>query len=506
VDVVLEQELIKKANASNKVYIYGAGMVGGLVLKRLNANGISPEKISFVVSEARQNQMYMEYPVLDIHYIDKLEDFIIIVSTMKKNQQQIIKTLHSVGIKDFYVVDSDLYKDMEQRYVDDYLKKHKLEDKERDVLYMSSDNNNSSGAFLCLVDLNRELNDRGISTLVILPSYGNGEELLMENNIDYTYVLSDHWLVDIGEKKNADTDTNARAVDKLECFIYDYNIRLVHNNTTYNYVGAEAAKRTGIPYVWHIREFIREQGFWFCDEEKAYNLINASEVIIPVSNYVGSCYTGFDKEKIEVIYDGIDVKKYLSAHQIFKSKTVKILMPGNLIPLKGQKQLVEAAVLLKKTDIDFEISFVGSGDAEYIAELKELVGKNDLSKQVLFFDRSNELEKWYQKSDIVVVCSKSEAFGRVTVEAQLAGCLVIGAKCGATRELIEDYSTGLFYELDNADDLAEKIKWSVYHQTEVGGIINLARDSAEQKFTKEKNAESIIEIYKKVLKMDADNS
>lgn len=494
---MLEIELIRLCKNKN-VYIYGAGMVGGLVFKRLIANGIIKEKIGFVVSSANRGQRYMGCDVTDIHNTKIDESAVILVSTLKKNQYQIIKTLCDIGICNYHLVDEELYEDLEQAYVKDYLSCHELKESKKEILFLSSDNNSSSGAFLCLIDINKELNKRGISTLVVLPVYGNGEELLIENNIDYTYILSKDWLGEIGELPT-DLNSNEIAISKIYQLINKLNIRLVHNNTTYTYVGAEAAKRAGIPYIWHIREYIKEQGFWFYNENDAYDVINNAEVIIPVSKYVANCYTGFNVEKVSVVYDGIDVNRYLDYHEIFTSEVVRILMPGSLIPLKGQKQLIEAAAVLKDKGFNFQITFVGSGDADYIAELKDIVNDNNLVDKINFYDRTNELEKWYQKSDIVVVCSRSEAFGRVTVEAQLAGCLVIGAKCGATQELINDFETGIFFELNNPYDLAEKIEWTANHKMEVRKIISKAQENVRFNFSKEKNAEKIITIYRDIL-------
>ena len=92
-------------------------------------------------------------------------------------------------------------------------------------------------------------------------------------------------------------------------------------------MGAVAAKRMNIPYIWHIREFIREQGFWFVDEDASYKLINEANRIIPVSKYVSECYEGFDKDKINIVYDGVDVNRYYYEHNnLFKDKKIHILM------------------------------------------------------------------------------------------------------------------------------------------------------------------------------------
>jgi glycosyltransferase involved in cell wall biosynthesis len=64
-----------------------------------------------------------------------------------------------------------------------------------------------------------------------------------------------------------------------------------------------------------------------------------------------------------------------------------------------------------------------------------------------------------RRADVVLMCSRSEAFGRVTIEGMLAGKPVIGSRSGATPELIQDGVTGLIYEPRNYKQLAQKIEY-----------------------------------------------
>jgi glycosyltransferase involved in cell wall biosynthesis len=64
---------------------------------------------------------------------------------------------------------------------------------------------------------------------------------------------------------------------------------------------------------------------------------------------------------------------------------------------------------------------------------------------------------YFASSDVALMCSGCEAFGRVTVEAMKFGKPVIGSRAGGTRELIRDGWNGLLYEPGNPEDLAAKI-------------------------------------------------
>ena len=494
-----EQSLKKLIDNKNRIFIYGAGMVGSLVLLRLRDFGVNEDKIDFVVTKASDNQKYMGHNVYSIDNCDFEELDLIIVATMKKNQGQILNALGKKRLTDYILVDDELYEDMEREYIESFTIAHQNEIRgTRDVLFISSDNNYTSGAFLCMVDLCKGMICKGIKPLVVLPAYGNAEKLLQDNNIEYVFVRSRSGLSD----KNCVQDEpvmNNEAVRKVESIIKKYQVKLVHNNSMHTYIGAVAAKNMGIPYIWHVRENVREQGLYFINEDYFYNLINSSSQIITVSKYVGKCYPRLDKRKTVCIYDGVDAQKYYYEHKILDDDTINILMPGIMVPLKGQHQLVEAAKGLKDAEIKIDISFVGSGDADYINLLEETVNKYGLNNMVHFYERVNNLDEWYKKTDVVVVCSRSEAFGRVTVEAQLAGCIVIGADCGATPEIIDDDITGILYELNNIEMLKEKIIKLFRNKEKNVKIAEKGQKKALELFDKSLNVNSILEQYKRII-------
>jgi glycosyltransferase involved in cell wall biosynthesis len=55
------------------------------------------------------------------------------------------------------------------------------------------------------------------------------------------------------------------------------------------------------------------------------------------------------------------------------------------------------------------------------------------------------------------MCSRCEAFGRVTVEAMKLGLPVIAANTGGSPELVQHGINGLLYEWGNPLDLAKQI-------------------------------------------------
>jgi glycosyltransferase involved in cell wall biosynthesis len=107
------------------------------------------------------------------------------------------------------------------------------------------------------------------------------------------------------------------------------------------------------------------------------------------------------------------------------------------------------------------------------------------------------------KADVVLMCSRWEAFGRATVEAMLAGKPVIGtANSGGTAELIQDGITGLLYKAGDHDELANKIQFLYENPQEKLKLGAAARLWATGRFTQERYAKETFTLLSEVLMME----
>ena len=96
-----------------------------------------------------------------------------------------------------------------------------------------------------------------------------------------------------------------------------------------------------------------------------------------------------------------------------------------------------------------------------------------------------------RSSDVLLVCSRAEAFGRVTIEAMQASLPIIGSRSGATPELVRDRFNGLLYEPSNTKDLANCIEYVMEHPDEARTMGNNGRTWAAALFTRQRFASEI---------------
>lgn len=383
------------------------------------------------------------------------------------------------------------------------------------VLLVSSDNSKSSGAFLSMVQLARLLKDEyRCNVYVMIQRKGNGTELLERNGIPFFYNRAFNWIISIDQEKNLSflfqkkikETFNRIAIRRLNVWIKKHKIDIVHLNTSWTYVGAISAHRCEIPVIWHIREFLEEdQHDEIWNKKYGYELIGNSAKIIAISKSIYNKYVNIlPQNKLSIIYNGIDSDRfYKEKHVILNAENVNILITGTISESKGQIQIIKACKHLVDSHIEnFKLHIVGTGSEVYTNKLKDLVEKLKLTDKVEFHGFCGNTEQYYEKADITCVCSKAEAFGRVTIEGMLSGTLVIGAACGATEELIHSNKTGLLYEYGNENDLANKIKWVVGNKEIAQGIANCGRTYAKGNMTATINAQNVYSLYQEVLEKE----
>lgn len=500
--LMIEKQFISKIRNKQPILIYGAGMVGKLVYLRLIANGLAANILGFVQT-IKTKENYLNVPIYEIQELSDYRKYAnVIIATLPALHDDILANLHIYKFQNIWEMTEELYIDMCQKYIAHSRATHILGEKVIDILFFASDNNSSSGAFLCMLDINIELKKKGISSAVILPEYGNGEEILIEKQIDYVYIPSSHWAKLIGKELPTEEQIdkeNFLSIKEIENFIVQHQVKIVHNNTIYTYVGAVAALNKNIPYVWHIRENIIDQGFTFINSQKSIQLINQAKKIIAVSKFITSCYQGLNPLMLSVCYDGVNINEYYKKKSLFSKKKLVIIQVGVIAPIKNQEELIKAAYIIKNKKINFLIQFIGSGEKTYIEYLHKLIKLYQLEHEIIFCGRLDNVNPFYQNADIAVICSKSESFGRITIEAQLSGCLVIGSNTGATPELIKDKETGFLYKYGNSEDLAEKIIYVAENSKISQDIALNGQRQAYNLYSKERNAEEIIKLYQEIL-------
>ena len=161
-----------------------------------------------------------------------------------------------------------------------------------------------------------------------------------------------------------------------------------------------------------------------------------SDGILAISDYVKTSVVNKMpevKNKINVIYNGIEIGNIEKRNKKFEKKIVYV---GRLINDKGIENILKA---VKEIDCSFDII----GDGILKEELKLLIDQYKLNNRVRLLGNRNDVNKLLCNYDVFVhVPTLEEGFGLTVVEAMAAGLSVIVSDSGALVELVDDCVNG----------------------------------------------------------------
>lgn len=124
------------------------------------------------------------------------------------------------------------------------------------------------------------------------------------------------------------------------------------------------------------------------------------------------------------------------------------LFVGSNFERKGLTPLLQAFYELRRSD--FHLSVIGRD--KNLKKFKKKVTKLGLERQVTFFGYQQNVQPFYQLSDVLLIPSLYDPSSNVTIEALAMGLFVISSKGNGGHEVLNDYS-GI--TLNNAYDLSE---------------------------------------------------
>jgi glycosyltransferase involved in cell wall biosynthesis len=365
------------------------------------------------------------------------------------------------------------------------------------------------GAERSLLSLITGLNDRNFRTLVLLPARGPLTEALEARNTGCVVMCFKGWLgksiIDLRAPLRASMNFAAyfRALGKLRAHAID----LIYTNTLYSPMGGMLSLGLGVPHIWHIREFVHEDlgarfdfgtrvSMQFVDKTAARVICNSVAVRRKVDHYLPA-------EKLVVVYNGFRLGRHpeevFSRSGLSPGSRLRLCVVGSVHEGKGQKDAVSALSVLLNQGVDAELSIVGAGDENYVKQLKALARDLGITERICWEGFLSDTQRVFSTSDIALVCSRSEAFGRVAVEAMSMGCPVVGTNSGGLPEILDDEVNGFLYESGNHEMLASQVL-RLFKDRELYKLISKnAITSVHKRFQMERYVSEIESVIREVL-------
>ena len=281
-----------------------------------------------------------------------------------------------------------------------------------------------------------------------------------------------------------------------------------------------AAKKLGIPVLTTWHGHVSNSSFI----KKIYNSIMLKgDAVIANSIYTAeniSKIYGMNKSKIDIIPRGVDVNNFkksdINSHEIAKIKEnwrifdkekVIILLPARLTKWKGHEVAIEAINLLKGESFFKNIVCLFAGEQKnsqkYIHNLNRLISSYSLEKKIRLIGKVENMPLAYHASDVILSPSiEPEPFGRIPIEAQASGKIIISCDAGAVKDTIKSGKnfTGFKAIPNNSESLADKIKIALKMENEeIQGMQKRAIMNVKNNFSLESMCKKTLEVYNRLL-------
>lgn len=285
---------------------------------------------------------------------------------------------------------------------------------------------------------------------------------------------------------------------------------IIHSNSSVVDIGEMLSLYSGIPHIWHVREFgdtdyglqylpsmkqVRKK-YESCNRiiaisaaiEQHYRKIAPNANIVRIYNGISDAY----KRDIDVSNSNSDLR--------YKKTDITFCCVGKLSEQKNQMELLKAANnLWQQGKKDFFIKIIGEGDAGYEEKLKKYISESNLSSNVLLMGYRTDITEILRTCDVGIMCSLNEAFGRTTVEYMFAGMPVIGTNTGGTPEIILDGETGFHYQSGDYNKLSKLMGYFIENQEVIYSMGKNGQQRAIQNFSMQENTDAVYRLYLEVI-------
>jgi glycosyltransferase involved in cell wall biosynthesis len=370
------------------------------------------------------------------------------------------------------------------------------------------------GAELSLLELIDALKQRGVQCVCILPGRGPLNDLLADRGVETIVVPFKCWVHSgkslLGRALRMLPLRHIPAIFRLVTAIRRSGCDVVFTNTIAVGVGAVAAKITGKPHIWHLREFGYDDHTLSFDLGLSVSrklIGRLSSACIANSNAVAEEYrpslAGTD---LTVVYNSVEtptVGDETPADVPWRhDDAIRCILLGKLLPGKGQEDAVKAMVHLQQMNVPAELLLLGGVvDAEYHQHIERIIEQNHLTDRVHLLGHSATPMPLMNTADVVLMCSRREAFGRVTVEGMKLGKPVIGTRSGGTPEIVQDGETGFLYAPGDAHELAARIGDLYANRTVRDSMGAKACLSARKRFNQQVYGKDVENILQRVVSL-----
>lgn len=228
-------------------------------------------------------------------------------------------------------------------------------------------------------------------------------------------------------------------------------------------------------------------------------LISNASAGIVLSESLKSNFDGLlDCSKIVAVENFVEDGIYTSMNNVIKPKDKpRIVYLSNLMKEKGILKLLDALILLKEKNIDFEALIAGGIERDIENEVNQKLSILKDNVQYLGTVQGNQKHKILKESNIFILPTyyKMEGQPISILEALATGNIIVTTPHGGIPDIVSKQN-GYFVKAESALSIVqciEKIEVNIIQQIEYFSNQNI--EYAKKKFTEKKFTDRIIAVF-----------
>jgi len=304
------------------------------------------------------------------------------------------------------------------------------------------------------------------------------------------------------------------AASRLAALARRMKATLIHTNgMKAHLLGGLAGRMTGIPVVWHLRDFPPDglRGRLFRGAARrlpALVLVNSEAVGGAIRATPGG------RPRVRRLYNPVDLSRFHPATprgrirgELGLSGAAPLVgLIAHLTPWKGHELFLTIARAVADMHPPARFIVVGgpiygtNGHQGYLDRLRARAAALGLSDRVAFLGARSDVPEILADVDVLVHCPTApEPFGRAVAEAMAAGRPVVAARCGGIPEIIEDGAAGLLVEPGDAKGFAAAVAALLDNADRRARLGAAGRRRAETLFQMGTHTAAVLEAYRTVM-------
>lgn len=358
------------------------------------------------------------------------------------------------------------------------------------------DSLNRGGAEMLELDVCRNAQKNGLDLTFVTTGGGTLEEDFRNSGVDF-FRLQRHLPLDFS------------VIFKLRKIIKTQRIKVVHTHQAVEALHAFLALRgMDAKLVLSFHGFIADAknriALRFLIPRTATNVAVSREFLIWLSEK-----ENFDtSQSFQVIYNGIDEKrliptgKKLKAELGLSSETMLFGMIGNFYAAPRKDQLTVCRALPEFFRQIENAHFVFAGGHEENSDFEKCVSfcrENKIADRVHFLGVRQDVADILHSLDTFVLSTRHESFGIAAIEAMLVRVPTILSNLEPLLEISQNGEFAKIFQVQNADDLAEKMINLAKNKEFRNDLANRAFDYAKKKFSIEAHLENLKKLYESII-------